>query len=121
MFEQLALAFESNPSLVFLCIDILLRSRFRISSPNESHPAVPITDNLDMRALATRALAAVPTLKMSKFTIDYDVEAPELCSYWIYQDDGELMEVPAERHAVTEIDLDNKTESLIEGTPVKAL
>lgn len=119
MFEQLALAFDSNPGLVFLCIDILLEARFKLGSPNESHPTIPFADNLDMRVLATWALDAVPTLKMSKFTIDYDVDDPELCSYWLYQDGGELKEVPVESHRDAQMDLDKRTKSLIEGKLVQ--
>lgn len=119
MFAQLARAFSSNPNLGFLCINILPDPRFKLGSPNGSRPAVPCVNNLDMRVLATRARDAVPTLKMFKFTIEYDADEPELCSYWIYQDDGELKEVPAESHHDAQIDLDKRTESLIEGTPVQ--
>lgn len=73
-----------------------------------------------MRQLATLAFLTVPTLKMTKI-MTFPAHSEESMSYWIYQDDGELTEVPEECHAATEDDLNKKTQSLIEGTPVEIL
>lgn len=67
-----------------------------------------------MHVLAMRALLAIPTLKMSKFTIQSDFDVPALCSYWTYEDDGIATRVPVGSPAFTQFDLNKRTKSLTE-------
>lgn len=117
MFEQLVSVSISKPALAFLCIVLSVQTPVTLGAPKEHHSAT-FAEDLDPHVLATRALLAVPTLKMSRFTIwPPGRRAAESYFYWIYQDDGEPTAVPADSHAAT--NLDEQTKNLIEGTPSK--
>lgn len=121
MFEQLALVSVSNTALVILCIAFSIDAH---PGDNEEHPAIAFSDTLNMRVLATQALLAVPTLCMAKFSTwrwQPGENDQKIYSYWMYKEDGELLEVPVEIQGFAENRLEERTESLIEGKPVKTI